>query len=357
MAEVRSQDIKQWLSTLPETTYGTPSTTNTDYSVMIGTQMEPFLPMMDFIVDPGRLGLGYQYPTKQCPDYWSNPGFPFADEMYFNGLPGRLLLRGLGGTPTITEPVASTAYQHLAYPLPASSGHQLPGTSIVSLLGGASFLTGGNVVEEFTMSQKGTAPVQFQTNLIGTGYFVTPHGIASMPTTIPTYSCPVGSASQFIWTENSTTTDWSSTGRVREWSVGYKNNLQVGEIMRRQGDSLIGPTNGQAYYANRLLRGTMTVTASVTLTLVHNAIAEWLLMAKNTVFTDVTFRARGAVISGSTRESAALILPNARLKGDAKIVNENDLALVTLNFEALYDSTTGGLIQGAVVNTTATNYK
>lgn len=357
MADVRTVDVKQYVSTLPETTYNTAVSGGANYVGVFGEQLAYILPQAEQVTNEGQQGRGHDLATALCQYNWLQPGFAISDKIQaFDGFMGRLALRGLGGTPTITQPVALTVYKHTVNPLPYSSGHQLPGSTFIHELGADSFQLSGCVVERFKMMQSGVETPKFEVELVGTGKFTNPHGVTSLPTADPTYDCVDGNLSQFVWTDATpTTVDWSTLSRVLSWSFEYKNNHRLSD--RRQGDPLTGPTGGQLRHVRQILRGRMTVQASVSIAMASADIAEWVAMAKNTLFTDVTFRASGSVLSGSTRGAIEAVMPKAKIKGDMTVTDQDGLAVVNFNLVPLYASAIGGLVQMAVTNTTATNFK
>jgi hypothetical protein len=357
MADVRTVDVKQYVSTQPEGTYNTAVAGGANYVGVFGKQIAYLLPQAEQTTNEGQQGRGHDLATALCQYYWSHPAFGISDDIQaFDGFMGRLALRGLGGTPVITEPVASTVYKHTASPLAYASGHQLPGSTFIHEIGADSFQLPGCVVESFKMAQQGTATPTFEVQMVGTGKMTTPHGVASLPTSNPTFDCVDGNNAQFIWTDATpTTVDWSTLSRVMSWSFMYKNNHRLND--RRQGDPLTGPTNGQLRHVRQILRGRMTVEANVSIAMASADIAEWVLMAKNTTFTNVTFRVSGSILSGSTRGSIEAVIPTAKIKGDMTVTDQDGLAVVNFNIVPLYTSAIGGLVQMAVTNTTATNYK
>jgi hypothetical protein len=341
------------LSKAPESTFNTSSTTAADYvRVTAQDALEPILPKMRQIKRGDLLGSSASGLAKVCNDYWTHPGIPIADELTdFDGFAGKLAFRALGGTPANT-PLDSTAEQWDCARLAdtVAAGDQLPGTSVISLLGSASYRFSGCVTESFEMMQEGSRPVKWKANLVGTGKHAHPHGVSSIVTTEPTQKCPYGQSSKFIWTDAaSSTVDWSSTGRVRGWGIGFKHNLILND--ERQGDGTSTPTSGgTAYHVGRIRRGKFEVTSAyVKLAMAAADVAEWIEASKSSIYTDVTWRAQGALITGSIYERLQFVAASAVIDAEnISMENENDLTVLNIPLLVLNNN-----IAAQVINQTA----
>lgn len=177
MSEYLQRDAGLWISKTRESAFNTPETTGSNFLRATSTNAQVLIPEMEKTDDANRVGNASEFPTTQCNQYWLPPALSISDQANF-ALFLRLALRAVGGS-VANANVAGAAYSHIANMLPKISGLQLPASTIVSELGGASFLFAGNVIERFRMSQEGVQPVICQFDFLGSGKHRSPHQIGT----------------------------------------------------------------------------------------------------------------------------------------------------------------------------------
>lgn len=358
MADYRLIDLGLFVSKRKETSFLTGYTAGADFYKAV-TQNAAFTePQFEKITNAGRAGLSSEFPTEVCVGYSLPIGVSITDDIN-TSYAGNLLLRAFGGAVTTAQQGVTTAYKHSAPILLSSSSLQLPSSTIINALGGASFRYDGMVVDSYTLSQQGTARPQFAATLINSGKFVRPHGVTSLPSSPTLLSCLDGHNSVVQWTSAAGANIFSAqTCRLRNWSVSINNNLQQND--RCTSDSSMTVTDPSAtvtstpYYAGRLLFGTRTITGSFTVTL-DTSIIEWLTYGANDTITDLTFRAQGAVIASTYRHWQEIVLEKATITSTAP-GEENGVATETINFEAIFDTSASTPATASVQNTTTSNY-
>lgn len=359
MAEFRQIDAALYASKRRETTFNTPYTAGADFLKATSQQPIVLIPEMEKTTDEGRAGNGHEFATAICNQYWTPIAASFQDQANFD-LFGRFLLRALGGSVTTTTVVSAAAYKHACNMLPVASGLQLPGTTLISELGGASFLFPGSVIDRVRLSQEGTNPVQFQADFLGTGKHRSPHAVTSLPSA-PTFSC-LKPKSFLSYTYSGGTVDFTTACRVRSWSVEIANNHApqddrcIGDSSQNAGDYTASGGASDAAYLSKISRGNRVVTAQIVI-LLDSTMPEWLRMAENEALTNITFGARGSVLdaAGPTYESMKLIIPSGTFRS-VQEVDSNGKAALTLTFLPKYDSSSGGAAKAEIVNATSSNF-
>lgn len=352
MTDFLSRDVKLGLSKLPETAFNTPYTTASDFEPIITKTAFYVLPAMEKTDDAGRIGNGTEFATYICNSYWSHPAVNINDDVNVEAC-GRLWLRTLGGP--VVDTAAGTGTTHSAAMLPVAAGRQLPSSDFLSTLGGADFLLAGMVPERFRFSQNRADVPQYSCDLIGSGKHARPSGI-TLTGSAATIQCLTGNDVSIAWTDTSgRRTVTAEACRVRSWFFEVVNNLKQND--RCAGDpQLAEGVCAPAGYVRKLLRGSRAVTAQVVITL-DSTVPEWIQMACNEVLTDVTFTINGPVIGvGPTKNSVVANIPKATIRGTTS-GDDNDDAVIALDFVAMYDPTTGGAATGAVTNLVASGFK
>lgn len=357
MASYLFNDAALYVSKLPETSINTMYSTGSDFLKAASTNPVVILPNVETVNDAGKPGNGYEFATYECVTYTTHPAVGIADDINFE-LAGRLLLRSLGGTVTATQQGATTAYKHTCNMYPVASGTQLPTSTVISELGGVSFLMGGFPVQSYTLSQTRADRPKFSCDLVGSGKFTTPHGVTSLPATATITSCLDGNSSQVQWTDADGTTDFTSgTCHLRSWSCGVNNNIKLNDRCPGDSTNSVTATYGTATpaYVSTMKRGNRVVTAQIVETL-DSTIPNWKRHAVGEVVTNVIFRARGPVIASSYRYTLGFTIPKAIIKA-VTTGEDNGDAILTYDLEAIYDSTSGGALTGECTNTTTSNFK
>jgi hypothetical protein len=355
MATFLLNDAALWVSKLPETAFNTGYTLTAEFEKVRSNQPVTLLPNYDFTTDAGKPGNGHEFATQRCLTFTQPPAIAIQDEVN-NEMLGRLLLRSLGGTVTPLL-VSGTAYKHTAPMLPVASGRQLPSSTVITQLGAADFRLDGMVVERFKISQTRADAPQVECDLVGSGKFITPNGVASLSTTPSVISCLDGNFTILQWTDAGGARDFTAGEGFRNFSVEIVNNHKLND--RLAGD----PTNTLTYetvtvnpaYQRRLIRGSRVVNASITIPL-NSTKVEWEKYTIGQQLTDVIFKPRGPIISGAVRASIAYFIPKAKIASMTTGEDDGD-ATVTITLDAMYDSTSLGAVTGEVVNTTTTNFK
>lgn len=358
MATYMTNDAGLWLTKLPETSYNTPAgSAGTDYLKVASTAGVLLMPNVEKITDAGKPGNGQEFATYSCVTYTTHPALSVSDDINFESA-GRLLLRSLGGTVTATQQASTTAYKHTCNMLPVSTGRQLPSSSVITELGGNSFLLNGFVVGSYTLSQNRADRPRFACDLVGSGKYTNPHGVTSLPSTVTITSCLDGNSSQVQWTDYTGTKDFTSgTCALRSWSITVQNNPVLND--RCPGDPENSTTDNSVTetpaYVQRINRGARTVTAQIVITL-DSTIPQWKQHVVNESVTNVIFRARGPVIASTYRYTLGYTIPSAIIESITP-GDDNGDATLTINLLAMYDSSSGGAATGEVTNTTTSNFK
>lgn len=356
MASYLLNDAALYVSKRPEGTFNENDTSGSDFLKSSSDNPVVVLPQAEMVTNAGKPGNGHEFATYHCVTYTTHPGVTITDDVNFE-LAGRLLLRSLGGTVTATQQGATAAYKHTCNMLPVASGRQLPSMNVISELGGITFRMPGHVVQSYTLSQTRADRPRFSCELVGSGKFTTPHGVSSLPATATITNCLDGNSSQVQWTDVAGTEDFTSSScRLRSWSVSVNNNIKLND--RCPGDSensvTLDAVTETPAYVRQMLRGSRTVSAQIVITL-DSTITEWSQHMVGEVVTDVIFRARGPVIASSYRYTLGYTMPKAVIRAITPGEDDGD-AILTIDLEPQYDSTSGGALTGECTNITTSNF-
>jgi hypothetical protein len=138
--------------------------------------------------------------------------------------------------------------------------------------------------------------------------------------------------------------------------VSVNNNTVLND--RCPGDSensvTYGSTTETPAYVRQMLRGARSVSAQIVITL-DSSIPEWSQHVIGEVVTDVIFRARGPVIASSYRYTLGYTMPKAVIRAITPGEDNGD-AILTIDLEPQYDSTSGGALTGECTNITTSNF-
>jgi hypothetical protein len=350
MPDFLINDANFYISKTREAALNTDETAGANFLRVLTQQPTFILPQFEFTSDAGKPGNGHEFETYACPTYVTHPAFSLTDDVnvsYF----GRLALRAVGGTVTTAQQEATAAYKHSAKQLLASTSLQLPSSTLISLLGGASFRVAGMVVDRFRLSQNRADVPQCAVDLIGTGDFTTPHGVTSLPATASILQCLDGNQSAVSWTDRVGAQNFSGAGcALRSWFVEIANNTRLND--RCPGDPVVTVVEGAVEetfaYVQKLKHGARTVTAQIVITL-DSTIPDWLTYGTNDVLTDVTFRAQGEIIETIYRNSLGIILSKGRITSIDPIENEGD-ACLAINLTGVWDGTDATVATVEVIN-------
>lgn len=191
MPDFLLDNVALWLSKRPETVLNNGYLLNTDYLKALTLNPAFVIPQIEFTSDAGKPGNGHEFPTRQCPTYVGHPAASFTDEMNVS-YAGRLLLRSLGGAVTTAQQGGSAAWKHSCAMMDALVNRQLPSTTMISELGGASYRLDGMVVDRYTLSQNRADPPQYSVDLVGSGDFVSPQIIGTAQVETATAAGTIG---------------------------------------------------------------------------------------------------------------------------------------------------------------------
>jgi hypothetical protein len=341
---MRIDSSQHWISKTLEAAFNTPEATGTNYS-FLGTQ-EPYfrLPMVEKMNDGGRAGV--YAPTHLCNTYWSHPEIGPKDDVETDN-PARLFRRALGGAVTDTVVTAATSWDHTFAILSPSIGDVLPSFSVASLLGAASFLFAGSMVDRFKVSQKNADRAQYECDVVSSGKFTNPHGLTSLPAFVGP-PCMDGFRTKIQYTDGSTV-DLASLGKVIEWSVEHKNNIRRNK--RRVGDPIQTVSTGSAAYVRSMPRGKYETAIGITVD--FQDLTDWTKSVENKTLTNLKFTIVGPVITGTDRHEFEIIVPSFSFETVTPTDDEGDAAQ-QINIIPLADPVTGGTITGRIRNNVAT---
>lgn len=355
MATFLQRDAELWVSILPEVAFNTGYTLAAEFQKMATNAPIVLLPNYDFTNDAGKPGNGNEFATFQCLKNVQHPAFSFSEEINPE-MPGRLMLRALGGTVTPTL-LAGTAYKHVAGMLPVASGRQLPSSTVITKLAAADVIWPGVVVDRFKMSQNRADTPIWEADMVGSGKFATPNGVASLPASATGIACLDGNSSLVQWTDAGGLRDFTLNDGYRNWSIEVVNNSKLND--RLAGDPTLSLTYETVTvtpsHVRRILRGDRVINASITIPL-NSTKVEWEKYTIGQQLTDVIFAGRGAVISGAHRYMMQFTIPKARIASIIPGEDDGD-AVITINLLPFWDTVSGSALIAQVNNTTTTNFK
>lgn len=343
---MRTDTARHWISKTLEAAFNTPEPTGANYVAVPTTDAFFQLPTIEKVNDGNRIG--QNAPSHLCNTYWSNPQYGLKDDAE-TGVPARLLARALGGSVTDTL-VETGVYDHEFAILDPAVGSILPSFSMVSLLGAASFLFAGCMVERFKVTQKNSDRAQYEADILGSGKFANPHGLVALPA-LGTTPCMDGFRTTVEYTDDTpATVDLSTAGNIIEWSVEHKNNIRANK--RRVGDTIqtVG-TLGSAAHVKAMPRGKFET--SISLLVDFADLDDWTASAENKNYTDLKFKIVGPAIGAASRQEFEIIVPSFVFETVAPADDSGDAA-TQINVIALQDAVSGGTITGRVRNTSAT---
>jgi hypothetical protein len=354
----RQNDAGLWISKLPETTINTPYILNTDFEKVASRNPITLFPNYQIRDDAGQPGNTTEFPVAQwCIDFIEHPAISIAKDID-SEMMGRLALRAAGGA-VVDTLLAGAAYKHVAPLLSGTLGQiQPPPMTVISVLGEADWRFTGVCVNRIRMFQQHNDAPQIECDLLGTGGFVTPNGVASLPTVAASIPCIDGNSTILQWTDAGGLRDFVTGDGFKAWSIELNNNLQTND--RQAGDPTVTLTYETVTvtpsYTRRLLAGeARSITASITVPL--NATRTiWEKMSIGQVITDVTFAARGPIITSPHRQMIQFTLPKVRI-ASIGTDSDNGIATKVINLRPFYDSVTATALIVQVNNSTAANFK
>jgi len=344
----RIETVQNWISKTIEGTYNTADSTGSNYSQV--PSQNPFfvLPKLEKLSDANRIGMNA--PTHLCSHYWRPGQYGFADDAETD-VPARLFRRSLGGAVTDTVVVAATVWDHTFAILPPQTGAILPSFGMASLLDAASFLLHGCMVDRFKISQKGDQRAQYEADIVQSGKFTNPHGLTALPVLSPP-PCMDSFRTKIHYTDSdgSTDVDLGSVGKVIEWSVEHKNNVNTAK--RRIGDPIqTVSTSGSGAYVRRLPRGKYETTVGMLIDFLD--LTDWTKSVQNLTFTNLKITVVGPLIDATNRHEFEIIVPKFAFESVDPGDDDGDAA-TQLNIVPLQDPVSLGTITGRIRNNQAT---
>ena len=311
---------KVYLSKNKQSALGTHFSTNTNFMRILPTEIQGVFPNHIMTDDRGRGAR--EFAGNVCPGtHWEPIPIQLQMPLDFDAC-GRLALRAFGGTPTQATPGGGTLSRtQSAAMLALATSRQLPVSDLIVVNDGWSFLLGDMGVAQMVISQEKLQRPQVAFDLINTGYFVTPHGVASLSDTVSDPSCLNGSTTTLTWTENGSTYDlYSATGTangydVRNHQFTFVNPFITGEVTRKASNPTCGPSGGLHQYVQELKHnGERRFTGNIGVVFDATAMPGWVLHAKTTQITNLIIKYVGSIIEGALpycfNPTAALLLSN-----------------------------------------------
>lgn len=343
---MRLDSTQFWISKTLEATFNTPEPTGSNYSFLGSQDPAYMLPKMEKVSDANRVGVNAA--THLCNVYWSHAEIGPKDDCE-TGNPARLFRRCLGGAVTDTLVVAGV-YDHTFAILSPQVGDVLPSFSVASLLGAASFLFSGAMVDRFKVAQKNAERGQYEADIVTSGKFTNPHGLTSLPAFVSP-PCMDGFRTEITYVDPaSNPVNLGTVGKVIDWSVEHNNNIRRNK--RRIGDPIqTVASTASAAHVRSMPRGKYETTIQMTVDFID--LADWTTSVKNEIMTNLKFKIVGPVISEAYRHEFEIIVPKFSFDSVDAGEDEGDAA-TPLNIIPLADPVTGGTITGRIRNADAT---
>lgn len=352
---------KVYLSKNKQSALGTHFSTNTNFMRILPTEIQGVFPNHLMTDDRGRGAR--EFAGNVCAGtHWEPIPIQLQMPLDFDAC-GRLALRAFGGTPAQATPGGGTLSRtQSASMLALATSRQLPVSDLIVVNDGWSFLFGDMGVAQMVISQEKLQRPQVAFDLVNTGYFVTPHGVASLSDTVNDPSCLNGSTTTLTWTENGSTYDlYSATGiangyDVRNHQFTFVNPFITGEVTRKASNPTCGPSGGLHQYVQELKHnGERRFTGNIGVVFDATAMPGWVLHAKTTQITNLIIKYVGSIIEGALPYYFQITIPKARVRAVAGANFDGDLGY-NLQIEAEEDSVTLGGATIVIQNDITTTY-
>lgn len=286
---MRLDNTRLSISKTTESAFNTPETTSGNYVDLPTTNAFYMLPKLEKVSNQQRVGRNA--PTHLCNTYFSHSEVTIKDDIETN-VPAMLSRRGLGGTDTKTN-VAAGVYDHDIPILPPSIGDILPSFNLAVILGQADFLLAGLMTDKLKFSQKGAERAQYEANIVGSGKFANPSGIA-LPSQ-PDTDCMDGHKTvvSYVDVDGASKINLSALGTVLEWMVEHDNKIRKNK--RRLGDPVQTVSTGSGAYVRSQPRGKYETKGQLSLD--FNDLTYWTKSVKNEKLTNLKFTVQGPLIA------------------------------------------------------------
>jgi len=350
MGEVR--DTKFYLSKLRQSALGTHFTTNTDYMRILPNSPLGNFPENQKFDDVGRGGREFAG-TVCAVTHWELIPLQLPIPLDFD-VCGRLAFRAFGGTMSNTTPETGVRL-YTAGMLPKATSRQLPASDLILVNDGYSFLFGDMIVAAMTLSQSGLDRPLATFDLLNTGYFVNPHGVASLSDTITDVPCLTGAGTSINLTDD-TGTHNLYTEDVRDHSFTLTNPLITEPRRTRKGnDPTCGPSGGLHQYI-QMLKHTGFRTFQGTVNIVFTStIPYWILHAKTYEITNLIIKYLGPLAGATQFFYFQITVPKCTIRATPAADLDSDMGY-SLQIVASEDSVTLGGATLAVQNTQTGSY-
>src|SRR5262249_36920987 len=106
----------------------------------------------------------------------------------------RLLMRALGGAVVDAQQGGTAAWKHSNVMLDALVSRQLPSTTMIAEIGGASFRLPGMVVDRYRLEQNRAHPPRYSVDLVRAGSVTRPRGVGPKQVETATAAGTIGTA-------------------------------------------------------------------------------------------------------------------------------------------------------------------
>lgn len=396
MAEYLTRDLKLGISKAVESSYNTMRTGNSDlYLGMLTTTKGIYIPDKEKYDDTGKIGTGQEFPTEQRSGYIAVPSLEIAEELNID-VGAVLFRRCLGGSVTVaavTDSTATLGAQNQSFGmLPNSSGRQLPSSTVLWSLGGADYMWGGVVIDQFKIDQSNSNIPTFTATLVGSGLnkrlrYLTANGALAVNGSNayngpyagststeypPSFPIPTvqrymnGAESKLSFTDTTGAYVVTNAQLLKTFALTVSNNHRTDD--RRPGDPRVDSGNQTSgdprsgHYTNRMLHGDRTVAADMTVML-NDTMREFTDAYTDDVITSFTYTAAGDLVRKSIDASVVSTSDNQyefetsiakcyfrSIKGQ----DNNGDATINITVFPVYDGTNPVLAARILTNTATT---
>lgn len=379
MAEYLIRDTKLGISKAVESSYNTMRTGSSDlYLGMLTTTRSFYIPDKEKLDDTGKIGTGQEFPTEQRSGYVTVPSLEISEELNID-VGAVLFRRALGGTASAgSDQEASKGFYNQTFGMLANtSGRQLPSSTMLWSLGGADYMWGGVVVDQFRVEQSNSNVPTFTATLVGSGKnkrlsYLTANGALAVngsnayngpyagstnteyPPSFPAPTAQrymLGAETKLQFTDDVGNYVMTTAQRLKTFSFTLNNNHRTDD--RRPGDPRVdsdNQTSGQpkrGHYVNRMLHGDRSAAAEMTCML-DDTLREYGVAYNDTEVTQFKYTAAGNLLkmAGSPyTESTAdnqgefeIIIPKCYFRG-VRGSDDNGDAIITISIFPVYDTT------------------
>lgn len=253
MERFQVSDLQTIICKIPETAINTPRILTADF---VGTLHNPMVPPFPDVakIAGTMIGDGSERPQRLRRG-WNIPAqIPISGQLNTETA-ARLGARNLSGTRTSTEVAASAGAWDVVTNQQTKAQGRIPKLSTIAFsLGGYDFLWPSMAVNNFEITFEGENDVNFNANLINTGYWLRMADIvpAIVPPAAPAHHLMHPAATRVTFSDG-TTIDYANEGDLLSGSCGNLNNIVVRQL---PGDPFIDPADRQSgAYARDIHRG------------------------------------------------------------------------------------------------------